>query len=103
MPLAGGVEKCAGERSDVKMDKDRPSSWREGGGSDGGRGTTVANTGEAGRDALPVAGFAVSWSSSMISQADGASRRMRLLKKPENLLEDLTCERRHRSDTFEWL
>jgi len=93
-----------GERSDVKMDKDRPSSWREGGGRGGGRGITGVNTGEAEPTALLV--FSAFWSSVMVSGADeakGGSRRIRLLKKSENLLVDLTCERKHRSDTFRWL
>lgn len=81
----------------MTTDKDRPSSWRVGGGSDGGGGTAGAAAGEPGRDAFSAAGLAAFWSSAIVSRAGegrGASRRlMRLLKKPESRLEDLTCER----------
>jgi hypothetical protein len=91
------VEKWVGLISDVTTDKDRPRSWREGGGSEGGGGTAGAGAGDVGRDVFSAAGLAGFWSSAIVSRAGelrGASRRlMRLLKKPESLLEDRTCER----------
>lgn len=94
------MEKCVGERSEVTTDKDRPSSWRDGGGNDGGGGAAGVTAGESGRVAFSLDGLAGPWSSAIVSRAGearGASRRwIKLLKKPESLFDDRTCETRYR-------